>query len=201
METSRPEFQQLAVVNHRGSLVFRIYASWSVHEGGVLELDYRCAPARCVPPLPRAGLTLELPGEFDQFRWFGRGPHETYRDRKNGALVREYAGTVDEQHVPYPVPQENGNKTDVRWAELTDAGGSGLRVEAWPCMETSVSQFSVADLDAAEHSYELKDSGSVFWHLDWAQAGVGNGSHGPNTLEQYQLKPGEFRHKLRFTPL
>ena len=199
VEVSRPEFQQLALANHRGSVLFRVFASWSFHAGGVVELDYRCVPSRCVPPLPRVGLTLELPARFGQFRWFGRGPHETYRDRKGGALVGEYSGTVDAQHVPYPVPQENGNKTDVRWAELSDGEGAWLRVEAWPCMETSVSRFSVADLDAAEHSYELTERDSVFWHLDWGQAGVGNGSHGPRTLERYQLKPGEFRQRLRFS--
>lgn len=194
-------FQQLAVVNHHGSALFRLFLSWSVHAEGVVELDYRCVPSRCVPPLPRFGLTLELPADFDKFRWFGRGPRETYRDRKNGALIDEYSGTVDEQHVPYPVPQENGNKTDVRWAELSDASGTGLRVEAWPCMETSVSRYSVADLDAAEHNYELTKRDSIFWHLDWGQAGVGNGSHGPNTLERYQLKPAEFRHRLRLSPI
>ena len=63
---------------------------------------------------------------YEQFTWYGRGPHETYMDRKEGAQVGVYRGTVDEQFVPYVVPEENGNKTDVRWVTLTNTDGDRL---------------------------------------------------------------------------
>ena len=66
---------------------------------------------------------------LDRFRWWGRGPHENYSDRKESAELGLWSGTVNEQFVPYVRPQENGNKEEVRWLELTDGTGHGLRVE------------------------------------------------------------------------
>jgi beta-galactosidase len=83
-------------------------------------------PSEFLPELPRIGLQMSLPGDFDHIRWYGRGPHENYPDRKESALVGVYSGPVQEQYHPYIVPQENGNKTDVRWAALTSRQGIGL---------------------------------------------------------------------------
>ncbi len=68
-----------------------------------------------------------IPGEFRHVEWYGRGPHETYWDRRTGAAVGIYRSTVDELWTPYVEPQENGNRTDVRWVTFTNAAGAGLR--------------------------------------------------------------------------
>ena len=86
------------------------------------ELDY----------FQKVGIQLQLSNEFQNLTWYGRGPFETYPDRKTGARIGIYKGTVDEQYVPYVFPQEHGNKTDVRWASLTDSEGVGLAVFSYP---------------------------------------------------------------------
>jgi beta-galactosidase len=91
-----------------------------------------------LPELPRIGLQLILPAEFDSLIWFGRGPHESYWDRKTGAAIDLYEGTVWEQYVPYVRPQENGNKTDVRWLALFNDNGIGLMAVGDPVFSSSV---------------------------------------------------------------
>ena len=82
-------------------------------------------------------MTLTLPAEFDNMQWFGRGPHETYWDRKTGARVGLYQGEVLDQHHPYIRPQENGNKSDVRWVALTNGDGVGLLAVGMPLLDVS----------------------------------------------------------------
>ncbi len=79
------------------------------------------------PPLPRVGFQLQLPGSYDGVEWYGRGPHESYADRKEGARFGRYRAKVGELHFPYVMAQENGNHTDVRWLKVVDARGRGLR--------------------------------------------------------------------------
>src|SRR5512136_1894001 len=143
---------------------------------------------------------MRLPGGFEQLTWFGRGPHENYIDRNTGAAVGLYHSTVDEQYVPYILPQENGNKTDVRWLTLTNADGVGLLVSAEPVMEASVSHFTAADLTRAAHTNELERRDEVILNLDHKQCGLGGASCGPGTLEQYLIKPGEFNFSFRLRP-
>ncbi|HSL87536.1 MAG TPA: glycoside hydrolase family 2 TIM barrel-domain containing protein, partial [Bacteroidales bacterium] len=85
-----------------------------------------------IPELPRMGMQMQIPVEFINLRWFGRGPHENYADRKTSAYVGLYESTVDEQYVPYIRPQENGYKTDTRWLTLTNENGTGLLISGDP---------------------------------------------------------------------
>jgi hypothetical protein len=148
-----------------------------------------------------------LPGGHEAFTWYGRGPHETYVDRKEGAQVGVYSGTVDEQYTPYVVPQENGNKTDVRWAVLTDDGGNGLLVaglakdQGGPgLVEVSVHHFRVEDLASAKHTHELKRRNDITLHLDYGQTGLGGASCGPPTLPQYTIMPEPVEYTVRLKP-
>jgi hypothetical protein len=156
--------------------------------------------------LPRIGLQMVLADGYDNFSWYGRGPHESYVDRKQGAKVGVYRGTVDEQYVPYVKPQENGNKTDVRWMALTNEAGLGLLVvgesgeEDAPWLNVSAHHFTTQDLTDATHTYELKRRDKVTLNLDYAQGGLGNGSCGPGVLPQYLLMPEEARFTLRLRP-
>jgi beta-galactosidase len=151
--------------------------------------------------LPRVGLSLQLPTGFEQFTWYGRGPVENYRDRKVGTAVGLYSGMVAEQYVPYIMPQENGNKTDVRWLSLTNSEGVGLQVTADPLMEASVSHYSAAELYRALHTNELNAQEEVILNLDHAQAGLGGASCGPPTLPEYRLRPGEYDFTFRLQPV
>jgi beta-galactosidase/beta-glucuronidase len=174
--------------------------TYTVYGSSDVVIDHHVVPGGDLPPLPRIGLQLCLPGKYNNFTWYGCGPHETYADRKLGAKVGQYNGTVDGQYVPYIMPQENGNKTDVRWATLTDDDGVGLLIVGMPLLNISAHHFTTQDLTAARHTYELQRRDEITLNLDHAQSGLGNGSCGPGVLPQYLLESSEYRYKLRLRP-
>lgn len=154
-----------------------------------------------LPFLPRIGIILTMPFGFEEFTWLGRGPDESYVDRKAGVSVGMYSGTVDQQYVPYIMPQENGNKTDVRWAALTNAHGIGVMAIGKSLAETGVSHFTADDLFGACHTNELTRRDETYWTLDLMQSGLGNNSCGPLTLPQYLIKPREFEFTFLLRPV
>ena len=174
---------------------------YTVYGSGDVLIDTHVVPGEGLPFLPRIGLQLRLPGEYDTFTWYGRGPHESYSDRKGSAPVGLYSGTVDDQYVPYIVPQENGNKTDVRWVALTDSDGAGLLAVGMPVLEVSAHYYTTEDLTEAKHTYELVRRQEITLNLDYRQSGLGGASCGPGTLPQYLIQPEETRFSLRLRPL
>lgn len=184
-----------SVEKFRCRYVYKIYGSGDI----IVETDV--TPLADLPPLPRIGLQLIIPGGFNTFTWYGRGPHENYCDRKEGAPVGVYSGTVDEQFVPYIMPQENGNKTDVRWVSLTSSSGLGLLAVGMPLMEVSAHHYTTEDLTRAKHTYELKRREDITLNLDYKQSGLGGGSCGPDTLPKYLVKPDPVHFSVRLRPL
>ncbi len=151
--------------------------------------------------LPRIGVVMRLAPQYENFRWYGRGPWENYADRNRSADMGVWSSTVTDQFVPYVRPQENGGKTDVRWLTLTDADGHGLRVEdEGNPLTVSALHFTVDDLISVRHSYQLKPRPEVILSLDAAQCGLGNSSCGPGVLDQYALPPKDYSLKLQFSP-
>jgi beta-galactosidase/beta-glucuronidase len=191
--------QELAAA---GSARFDTEYTYHILGSGDVLLDVHLIPSGSLPPfLPRVGVTLALPPGFETFTWYGRGPHENYRDRLLSAPVGVYSGAVAGQLYPYLMPQESGNKTEVRWAALTDEAGEGLLVYGAPVLEASALHYTAQDLTTAQHTYELRPRAEVILNLDHAQGGLGNGSCGPGVLEQYQLRPQETRFRVRLRPL
>lgn len=179
---------------------FRQLAVYTIYRDGAVRIDQTIECFGPLPPLPRLGVTLTLPAGFETFTWLGRGPEESYVDRKAGVPVGLYQSTVDEQYVPYIMPQENGNKTDVRWAALSGADGRGLLVLGEPLLEVSASHYTAADLYQALHTCDLTRRPEVFLNLDLMQCGLGGASCGPGTLDKYLLWPGEHRFSLVLRP-
>jgi beta-galactosidase len=149
----------------------------------------------------RVGTVLEIVPGLEQLGWFGSGPHETYPDRKRGGRLGRWHSTVDEQYVAYIRPQENGGHADVRWLQLSDAGGRGLRLELDSGRQVSALHFRAADLAAASHDVELVPRAETVVHLDAAHRGLGTASCGPDTLPGYLLRPGEYRWSWSLRPL
>lgn len=170
---------------------------YTILGNGEVLVDTHVLPDEGLPFLPRIGLQMRLPEGFEQFGWYGRGPHETYVDRKEGAQVGVYRGSVDDQYVPYIVPEENGNKTDVRWVTLTNRDGIGLSVRGDRLLEVSAHHFTTEDLTAARHTHELVRRPEITLNLDYAQSGLGSASCGPGRLEKYKLQPEEVRYQVR----
>ncbi len=157
--------------------------------------------ARDLPPLPRLGVALVLPAEFEEFVWFGRGPHENYIDRCEGARFGRFQSSVDDLYTPYIMPQENGNRTGVRWAALRDESGRGLFIQGFEPLEMTATHFPAEELFRARHTNELRRSDQVHLYVDARQRGLGGASCGPDTLPQYQVMPGRRRFGFRLCPL
>ncbi|HRT90070.1 MAG TPA: glycoside hydrolase family 2 TIM barrel-domain containing protein [Bacteroidales bacterium] len=169
-----------------------------------------------VPDIPRMGMQMQLPAAFSNLKWFGRGPHENYSDRKTSAFVGLYESTVADQYVPYIRPQENGYKTDTRWLTLTDESGSGLLFQGNPliCFTAlhnipddfeSPGKLSAYRKDAKtanRHTKDIKPRDLVNLHIDLGQMGVGgDDSWGAMVHPQYRLTENEYEYSFRIRPL
>ena len=161
--------------------------------GGAVHVRETAVIPETLPDLARVGCVLEVGPGLDRVEWFGRGPHETYPDRRRGGRVGLWRSTVDDLHVPYIRPQECGGRADVRWIALTDAAGRGLRITLDEPRQVSASRFRAADLAAATHHGELVPRDVAVVHLDAAHRGLGTASCGPDTLPEYLVGPGTYR--------
>jgi beta-galactosidase/beta-glucuronidase len=175
--------------------------SYTLAPDGALHLAGIVTPVGPLPDLPRIGLELAVPAAFDRFTWFGRGPHESYPDRKAGAAIGRFTGSVDAQFVPYGRPQENGNKTEVRWGMLADAGGFGLAVAGDEHLNMSVHRYTAADLAAAGHLHDLHPRPAITWNVDICMSGLGNESCGPGVLPAYRIPPVPVSFRITLWPL
>ncbi|MCP4655493.1 MAG: hypothetical protein GY856_08755, partial [bacterium] len=155
-----------------------------------------------LPELPRFGMQLTIPGGFETVTWYGRGPHESYQDRKVGARIGVHSGTVDDQYVDYSEPQENGNKTDVRWLSLTNPEGAGLLVAGQPLIAFSAHHYTTDDLEGAKHRHEMERRPDIALNIDLEQTGVGgDDSWGKRTHKQYTVWPEPLSYTFRLRPL
>jgi beta-galactosidase len=169
--------------------------TYLIRPDGRIAVDCAFSVDPVLDDLPRLGVTLTLLEEFEALEWFGRGPRESYSDRKRAAWIGRFAGTVADQYVAYAMPQEHGNKTDLRWMELKSPQAAIRLTPAAPC-EGSASHFAPEDLFAATHTTDLRPRQAVLVNLDVAQRGLGTGSCGPGTLERYRIGAGD--HNLTF---
>lgn len=193
-------------------LIYTVYADGGVDVEKILRPENEDGP-----DIPRVGINLLLLPAFDQLTWFGRGPFENYRDRNTAAFIGLYRSTAAEQLVPYIRPQENGNKTGVRWAALTNESGDGLMFVSHEedGLEMTAMPYLTSDLDARE-GYEygpvrleqkniafVKQQDLIRWNIDYGQRGVaGVNSWGAMPLEAHRLLPDrEYRYSFSLVPL
>ena len=180
---------------------YKLKTIWTIHGDGAVEMENQLAPFGTLPLLPRVGVVMQLAKDFENVRWFGRGPWENYPDRKDSADMGVWSSTVDAQYVDYVRPQENGSKEDVRWLTLTDENGNGLKVAAGENpFSFSTLHFTAGDLASVRHNYELSPRPEIILSLDAKQCGLGNSSCGPGVLEKFSVPPQSYRLHLRFCP-
>lgn len=156
-----------------------------------------------LPELPRFGMNLVMPGAFNSVKWYGKGPFETYQDRNSAAMVDVYSGLVVDQYTPYPVPQESGNKTHVRWMKVTDDEGLGFFIQGKQPLNTSTYHFTIDDLDNdLTHSYQLLQRNLTEVNIDLLQRGVGgDNSWGNDVHEPYRLLDASYSYTFTIMPV
>ncbi|MGB6866129.1 MAG: glycoside hydrolase family 2 TIM barrel-domain containing protein, partial [Candidatus Aminicenantaceae bacterium] len=194
----------IPVERSRWDLIYDIYGSGDV----VLRNTFVPGHDR-LPEIPRVGMTMILSGEFENISWFGRGPHENYWDRNTGAPVGVYEGKVIDQYHPYIRPQENGNKTDVRWVALINAEGLGFMAVGEPLLSVSAQHFLNEDFDEGprkvqRHTFHIRRRDLVTLNLDYKQMGVGGDTSWGERARphpEYTLFPNRtYSYSLRLRP-
>jgi beta-galactosidase len=186
--------------------------TYTVHPHAVIEVGYDYQPGKVPVPAKknqqpelggpfRYGVKLQIPSGFNQVKWYGRGPEPTYSDRKF-ERIGLYENTVDGLWVDYPRPQENGNRSEVRWLTLRDRKGHGLRISGMPELNFAACHYSRQVMETAAYSFEMERSDVIHLNLDKAQTGVGgNNSWGQPPMPAYWLKNEPTRFQFRIEPL
>ena len=153
--------------------------------------------------LPRFGMHLQMPVEYQNMTWFGRGPGESYQDRKSSSFIDYYHGKVIDQYVPYPWPQENGNKTDVRWMAFQNDKNRGLIFKGGQPLEMSGHHYSIRDLDREpSHNFDLPMKNFVEINIDLKQMGVGgDNSWGYRPHDEYRLLDDSYTYRYSIIPV
>ena len=187
-------------------LSINLNSVYKVYGNGIINIDNKYSIAdTSLPEIPRIGIKMSLLGDFDELAWFGRGPHESYSDRKTSAAVGLYHGSVWEQTFQYVRPQETGNKTDVRWMALSN-GKIGLMAKGAPTFDSSVHQYPYEDLDyvpkGQKHGkLDIQQKDQVDWLIDLKQMGVGgDNSWGARPHDKYTLPPGNYDYSFMLVP-
>ena len=181
--------------------------TYTIHPDGHLKIEGQLIPGESsMPELPRFGFQMELNDDLNELKWYGRGPHENYSDRKTSAFIAQYQSTVLEQAHPYIRPQETGYKTDVRWLKVFDKNKKGFLIKSSTPFSMSALPYTIEDLSPGEgeqwlkHSYDLKPRDFTTLLIDASQMGVGgDDSWGAHTHEKYQLPFGkmDFEFEIR----
>lgn len=178
---------------------FDVSYTYSIYGNGEIEIRVKSAPQGDMTHwLPKVGLQLQLPESFQQMAWYGRGPFETYPDRKTGAKIGIYQSSVEDEYVPYIIPQDHGNRTDVYWVSLTNPEGIGLFVSGDAPFNFSAQKYDTENLSRAYYAFQLQESDAVTLNLDHKISGVGGTAI--SVLNKYMVLPREYEFTFRLRP-
>jgi len=180
----------------------------------LIEVDFEKMDLS-IPELPRLGMNVQLPREFENIQWFGNGPFENYWDRKTAARVGLYQGLVQDLYFAYIRPQENGNRTETRWLSLTNKEGIGLLAVGMPRLNFSAHHNLMEDFESLKktaafndnarevnrHTCDVKPRDLVSLNLDYKQMGVGgDNSWGARPHPEYRLEEKYYSYRFRIRP-
>jgi len=186
-------------ISSSGSVEYTIYGNGDITVKSILDPDVS------LPDIPEVSMRFNIPEGFETFTWYGRGPHENYWDRKKSAHVGVYQTQVDSLFVSYIVPGETGNRTDVRWAALTNDQGTGLLITGIPEVEINALHYTPWELERKSHLYELVRDDDITLRVSYRQKGLGGNDtwtdHG-NVLPGFTLSTDTtYTYSYRISPI
>lgn len=185
---------------------FIVNQSFLVFADGTIVVNASIDPSCKGAELPRLGMRTELIKGMEEMRWLGRGPWDSYRDRKECCHVGLYKSTVSEQWTNFVKPQENGNKEEVRWLALNNESGQGLMFVAPELMAASAGHWRAEDVynnrnDRKKHPNEVNFCQTTVVNLDVYQRALGNASCGPDVIDKYKIRAQKVNYSFIIVPL
>ncbi|MBO7466756.1 MAG: discoidin domain-containing protein [Bacteroidaceae bacterium] len=185
---------------------YTVQQSFKVMADGAVIVSNTVDPQPKGSELPRLGLRTEMPKGFENMSWLGRGPQDSYRDRKEAALVGLHHSKVGDQWTNYVLPQEHGNKEEVRWMALTDDDGVGMMVVAPELISASASNWRPEDIytsgsNRKKHPYEVTFCNATVLNIDAYNRALGNASCGPDVIDKYRIRSGKTHFNFILLPL
>ena len=195
-----------SIYTGQNGTTFDVNLSFIVCTDGAIMVNSFIRPSNSGAIMPKIGFRLEMPAAMEQLEWFGRGPWDSYRDRKEACLPAIYKSTVTNQQEDYILPQEHGTKQEVRWIALTNDEGCGLVFAAPDQMAASAVHFRPEDNytdrnNRSRHTYQFKTCTTAVVSLDAVTRGLGNASCGPDVMEKYELKAANTAFRFIIIPL
>ena len=188
-----------SVVAETVQKILDVTITWKIEAAGKIDADIAVTKDDEFPDLPRFGVRMFLDKKLSAARYFGMGPQESYCDKHQAASHGLYQANVDDLHEDYIRPQENGSHYDCEYVELNNSR-YGIVVSAENAFSFNASYYTQEELEEKTHNYELIESDSVVFCVDYALNGIGSNSCGPVVLEQYRFDDVLFRFQFTLIP-
>ena len=191
--------EHLAVVADTVQKILDVEMTWKINEDGKIEAVIKAVKDKEFPDLPRFGIRMFLNKKMDEITYFGMGPQESYRDKHQASCHGLFRSKVAQMHEDYIRPQENGSHYDCDYVELTN-GQCGIAAVSKNPFSFNASVYTQEELERVSHNYELKESDSTVFCMDYAMNGIGSNSCGPDVMDKYRFDEEAFQFQFELIP-
>ena len=191
--------EHVAVLADTVQKILDVEMTWKINEDGKIEAVIEAVKDKEFPELPRFGIRMFLNKKMNEVTYFGMGPQESYRDKHQASCHGLFRSKVAQMHEDYIRPQENGSHYDCDYVEIT-SGQYGIAAVSNDSFSFNVSVYTQDELERASHNYELEESDSTVFCMDYAMNGIGSNSCGPDVLDKYRFAEEAFRFQFELIP-
>ena len=191
--------EHVAVVADTVQKILDVKMTWKINEDGKIEAVIEAIKDKEFPDLPRFGIRMFLNKKMDEITYFGMGPQESYRDKHQASCHGLFRSKVAQMHEDYIRPQENGSHYDCDYVELTN-GQCGIAAVSKNPFSFNASVYTQEELERVSHTYELKESDSTVFCMDYAMNGIGSNSCGPDIMDKYRFDEEAFQFQFELIP-
>ena len=191
--------EHVAVLADTVQKILDVKMTWKINEDGKIEAVIEAVKDKEFPELPRFGIRMFLNKKMNEVTYFGMGPQESYRDKHQASCHGLFRSKVAQMHEDYIRPQENGSHYDCDYVEIT-SGQYGIAAVSKNPFSFNASVYTQEELERVSHNYELKESDSTVFCMDYAMNGIGSNSCGPDVLDKYRFAEEAFRFQFELIP-